>query len=202
MRYEVYKQDNDDKVSEKVKRFYTDNKTVAFRFMDEKNKLEKRNVWRVAMCVNNRVSFDIDIEDKDNLKLIYNYYSKLYNTEFEIHQTTSGYHLFSQKKYKDKLEWQYDVCRVLNPILEKGLMQKYIEELIHTAKELIRKQSYLNESRQTFLDFYNDEIRKSGLFTGIGIFDMYFCTHVIATGYYCIRISKKSKDDKIERIIL
>ncbi len=202
MRYEVYKQDSNSNISEKVKRFFTTKKAVAFHFMDEKNKLEKRNVWRVAMCINNRISFDIDIPDKANLELVNMYYSELFNTEFDIHKTESGYHLLSKKNYSDKLLWQYDTCRVINPLLEKDLMQKYIEELIHTAKELIKKQSYLNENRQTFLDFYNDKIRKSGLFLGRGIFDMYFCTHVIAAGYYCIRISKKSKDDKIERVTI
>ncbi len=200
MRYEVYEQDCDKVVSEKVSRYYTTNKKTAFHFMQEKNKIAGKNIWRVAICINNRIIFDLDVNDEDNLKMIRDYYESLFKIRFRIIKSLNGYHLISVEKYKDKLEWQYDICRVMYPLLQKNELQNYIELLVNKAKSILKNQSVLNKDRVTFLDFYNEQISNSGLFCGYGTFDLYFCTNVIVRGHYCIRISKKSKEDKPKEI--
>ncbi len=200
MKYEIYEQDYDKIVSEKVSRYFTTNKITAFKFLQEKNKIAGKNVWRVAVCINNRICFDIDVKDIDNLKLVYQFYSSLFKTNFKVFETLNGYHLISKKRYTDNLLWQFDVCRVMYPSLQKEELQLYIESLVHLAKGILKNQAQLNTDKQLFLDFYNNEILKSGLFLGIGIFDLYFCTNVIVRGNYCIRISKKSKDDNPKEV--
>lgn len=202
MRYEIYSQDPDEKVSKQVQRFFTENKKTAFYFMNEKNKIAGRNIWRVAMCISDRICFDIDFKDGDNLRDIYKYYSVLFETEFKIYETLNGYHLISIYKYKDNLRWQYDTCRVLYPILKMEQMQYYIESLVNKAKKILKNQAELNLGKDKFLDKYNEDILYSGLFCGKGTFDLYFCTNVIVRGHYCIRISKKSKEDTPKEIKL
>ncbi len=206
MIYDIYEQaeQTQDVIGHRlVTRYHTIHKRRAFMFMNEKNKIAGKNVWRVAIQIRDRIIFDIDCHgftkhdmlDIVNLKRIYNYYSKLFSIDFKIIKTHSGYHLISKFAYKpESVELQYDLCRVLNPLLEPKDLQKYIEAV----------QKYYLEYKDVpdFLDGFPEKFRASGLFCGIGNFDLLFAINVILKGYYCLRISKKSKDDNPKAITI
>lgn len=180
----------------KVTRYHTKFKNVAFNYMNEKNKVKGKNVWRVAIKVKNRIIFDIDDLDEQNIREILKYYQGLFFYGFRVIKTLSGYHLISKVKYTDNLEWQYDVCRVLYPLLERKDIQNYIEKVQKFYKDERKKQQIDGLDRKEFIEYLPQKFIESGLFCGIGNFDMLFAINVIMKDYYCLRISKKAKGDK------
>lgn len=192
-------------IDKKTKRYVSHDRKRALSVMNEKNKLAGKNIWKTAVCIDNRILFDIDTDNIDNVTHIYKYYSKLFSTEFRIIKSYHGYHLISTRKYglEEKVAWQYDLCRVLYPILERNQLQNYLEGIEKFISDSSKKSRLSNENRQTFLDRFSNEFRnQSGLYCGIGEFDIYFCMNVLVRGHYCIRISKKSVDDNPVDIII
>ncbi len=178
-----------------VKRFFTTSKEKAFSFMQEKNKVRGKNVWRVAAKIKDRIIFDLDSFDVDNASRVLDYYRDVFGYDFRVIKTYSGYHLISKKKYDDILQWQYDTCRVLYPFLQKEHLQRYIEMVQKFYKDERKKQQIDGLNRTEFIDYLPQKFMDSGLFCGIGNFDMLFAINVIMKGYYCLRISKKDIDD-------
>lgn len=183
-----------------VTRYHTRDKMKAFSFMNEKNKVRQKNVWRVAAKIKNRVIFDIDNLDEANMNDILNYYRNMFFYDFRVIKTFSGYHLISKVKYTDNLEWQYDICRVLYPLLERKDLQSYIEKVQRFYRNERKKQQVEGKNRTEFIDYLPQKFIECGLFCGIGNFDMLFAINVVMKGYYCLRISKKSINDKPEEI--
>ncbi len=205
MIYDIYEQSQQtqDVIGHRlVTRYHTIHKKKAFLFMNEKNKIAGKNIWRVAIQIPDRIIFDIDCHgitkhdalDLLNLKHIHDYYSKLFSINFKVIKTYSGYHLISKFPYLESIDLQYDLCRVLNPLLEKSNIQKYIEAIEKYYKEY--------KDVPDFLDNFPKKFKESGLFCGIGSFDILFAINVILKGYYCLRISKKSKDDNPKEITI
>lgn len=195
--YDIYEQNEqiqDFIGMRKIVRYHTTNKSKAFWFMNEKNKIAGKNIWRVAKQVDDRLFFDIDTENINNVKLIKNYYEPLFE-ELKVIKTYRGYHLVS-RLYKNNLDWQYDICRVLNPLLETNNLQIYIEEIQRFYNTERKKQKIYGLDRVEFTEYLPEQLKKSGLYFGVGEFDILFALNVIMKGYYCIRISKKAIDDK------
>ncbi len=193
MIYEVYRQGDGDSLKNRPTRYFTEHKGVAFKFMDEKNRIEKCNVWRVAIRIDNRICFDIDDLDINNLKTIADFYSNLFNTKFKIIKSLNGYHLIS-KRYKDLVQWEYDECRVMYPILEKQYLQHYKDKVRQYCKAENKRERA--GTKEEYLKDFTDKFKASGLYCGVGNFDIYFCMSVLHRGFHCVRISKKSIDDK------
>jgi hypothetical protein len=202
MIYDVYEQDaqkQDIIGMRKIVRYHTKNKQKAFEFMDAKNTLAKANRWHVAEQRNDRIYFDIDNEDFDNVKLIKAYYEPFFE-ELKVIKTYHGYHLVSRKYDYSVLganiQWQYDTCRVLNPLLDTRDLQKYIEAVQRFYKAERDKQHINGLDKIEFTEYLPKMLKESGLYFGVGEFDILFALNVIMKGYYCIRISKKAIDDK------
>lgn len=197
MIYEIYRQDEEDKkiVSNKVVRYHTESKQKAFTFMNEKNKMEGKNVWRVAKSVSHHIIFDLDDENLENLKKVITAYESIFQYHFRIIKSFSGFHLISEKRYDNDLDWQYDTCRVLYPILEKKDLQRFIDKIGAFVKEENERQRVFGLDRKEFLDSISKKFKESGLFCGCGEFDIYFCLSVIQRGKYSLRISKKDIKD-------
>ncbi len=197
MIYDIYEQNEQtqDVIEHRlVTRYHTIHKKKAFLFMNKKNKLAGKNIWRVAVQVTNYIFFDIDSLEVTNLTLIKRRYSQIFHYNFRVIETKHGYHLISEKRYTDGLEWQYDICKVLYPLLEKPNLQTYIEAIEKYYKEY--------KDVPDFLDIFPEKFKESGLFCGIGNFDILFAINVILKGYYCLRISKKSRDDNPKEITI
>jgi len=197
-------------------RFQTKDKSRAFALMEELEKSEKitfdkviekdgkryrrfvKTSWRTSMNFQNRISFDIDDHDEQNLDTVLRFYQELFKTKFSVIFTKHGYHLISEKKYFDKSEWRYNLCRVLNPVLEFEDYKKYLHEL-DVFYELRKKERDTKElSRKELQNLTKDFERKfkeSGLYCGCGDFEILYAVNVLMRGFYSLRISKKDKKD-------
>ena len=201
VKYEVYEQDDFKIESVKTTRFYTQRKEVAFMFMNEKNKIAGRNIWRVGLCINNRTAFDIDNPDITNIKQIVSYYKSMFGYSYKIIKSLHGYHLIGKQPYDNYDNWLFDECRILNPLLERKNMKEYIlaVQRFYTAQS---KKERENIDKQEFLKIISDEFKETGLFFGLGDFDILFSMNVLFRGMHCIRISKKCKEDNPEELFL
>jgi len=201
VRFEVYEQDEHRVETTKATRYFSTNKENAFKFMNEKNKISGRNVWRVGVCINNRTAFDIDNPEVDNIKQILLYYKSVFGYDYKIIKSLHGYHLIGKHQYDNYDNWLFDECRILNPFLERQNMKEYIlaVQRFYTAQAKKEKD---NIDKQAFLKIVSDEFKSSNLFFGVGDFDILFSINVLFRGMHCIRISKKCKEDNPEEIFL
>jgi hypothetical protein len=197
--FEVYEQD-DYRVDEtRATRFYTEIKGVAFKFMNERNKIAGRNIWRVGVCINNRICFDIDNPDMNNVICIAKYYGKLFNTDFIVIRTMNGYHVISKRKYENATNWMLDEAKILYPLLEMQNLQEYILAIRRWYRQQTKRER-ANKDKKAFLSMISEEFKQSGLYFGHGDFDIMFHINVMFRKTHCIRISKKCKEDNPEEI--
>lgn len=187
-------------MKDKVTRYYSKDIKNAVGFALELNKKEivqdgKLKRWRVAVRINNKICFDIDNFDIDNLHRISNYYTPIFG-RLRAFKTYHGFHFFTENIYTDSLKWQYDTCRVLYPLLDTKDLQFYIEEINKWYVEQLQKEKVLGQNREEFIEGIKSAFPQSPLYCGIGDFDILFAINVILKGYYCVRISKKAENDK------
>jgi len=201
--YEIYRQDIGDMelVKRNEKRYFTKDKLKAFTFIQNKNEDEGKNVWRVAIRVSDRILFDVDNDNLDNIKKIVNYYSGIFG-ELKVYKTYTGYHIFTVLKYDNDIDWSYDTCRVLYPILEKELFLKYAQKVSKWYQDKVKEEFEYQLSRKQFIEMIKRSFPTSDLYCGIGDFDILFSLNVILKGYYCLRISKKGDKDKPYEVVL
>ncbi len=204
-------------------RFQTKDKARAFSLMEELEQKEKiifdkiiekdgkkykrfvKTSWCTSMNFKNRITFDIDSHDLYNLNYILSYYSDVFDTEFNVIKSKHGYHLISKKKYSDAVEWQYNLCRVLFPILNKEDLQKYIIalEIFYAKRKEERDQKELSRKElQELTKDFERKFKESGLYCGCGDFEILYAVNVLMRGFYSLRISKKGKNDMPELIQL
>ena len=197
-------------------RFQTKDKSRAFALMEELEKSERitfdkviekdgkryrrfvKTSWRTSMNFTNRITFDIDDHDKQNLDTVLRFYEKLFNTKFSVIFTKHGYHVISEKKYARGFDWNYNLCRVLYPILKVGDYQKYRYELDKFYKIRKEERDQKELSRKELQELTKDFERKfkeSGLYCGCGDFEILYAVNVLMRGFYSLRISKKDKND-------
>lgn len=201
-------------------RFQTKDKAKAFSLMEELEEKEEivfsgivekdgkkyrkytKTSWRTSMNFKNRIVFDIDSHDAKNLETVRRFYIKLFETEFKTIKSLHGFHLISEKKYESN-DWAYQLCRVLYPILKKEEYQKYRYELDRFYKNRKEERDKKELSRKELQDLTHDfekKFRESGLFCGVGNFEILYAVNVIMRGFYSLRISKKNKNDMPELI--
>lgn len=204
-------------------RFQTKDKSRAFSLMEELEQKENiifdrviekdgkrykrfiKTSWRTSMNFKNRITFDIDNHDVENLNKIVLYYSKLFDTTFNVIKSKHGYHLISKKKYASQADWTYNLCRVLFPVLKLSEYQKYRYELDRFYKIRKEERDKKELSRKELQDLTKDFERKfkeSGLYCGCGDFEILYAVNVLMRGFYSLRISKKGKNDIPELITL
>lgn len=175
-------------------RYYTTERKKAFQAIEHLNFFEAPDSpkkWRVGARVTDHIVFDLDSHDENNLKTIVMYYTKLFG-KLRTFKTNGGYHIYS-----DKIEdIKYNHCRVLYPLLERDQTTRYIIEV----KSWIRGQKI--NRREDFADHVQNEFPKSGLFCGIGVFDIYFAMLPLIRGYYIVRISKKKEDEQVMEVLI
>ncbi len=154
----------------------------------------KRVVWRVGKNTDKQVIVEIDFHDEFNLALVKAHLEQLLNTKFNCVKTSRGYHLISKKLF-DKNDWIYAHAKVLNPELKREYLQDYIKALVAFDAQL-REQNRTNVYKKEF----EKEIKKSGLFFGVGKFDVLYTYLSIKYEKSTLRISKKHENDKYELV--
>lgn len=197
-------------------RFQTKDKARAFSLMQELEEKEDikfagvvekdgkryrryiKTSWRTSENFSDRIAFDIDNHDEMNLKLIYLFYSRLFQKDFNVIRTKHGYHLIGKEKYNSHDEWRYNACRVLCPDLEKVHFQKYIYDIdaFYDSRKKERDQKELTRKElQELTKDFEHKFRISSLYSGVGEFEVLFAINAIKRGFYSLRISKKDKKD-------
>lgn len=187
-----------------VKRYHTQNKESAFGFMQYLNKTKAivdNGEWRVVARMKNRIIFDIDNEDINNVKKIVVYYTPLFG-QLKTFKSFKGYHIYGVKKYTVEYTWHYDCCRVLYPLLETKDLITYLGKVNKWYSDKLKEEFELQWDKTTYIENIKKTFPESGLYCGIGDFDIIFALMVIFKGYYCIRISKKGKDDETKEVII
>lgn len=155
------------------------------------------------MNFKNRITFDIDSHDTDNLNKIVIYYSRLFDIAFNVIQSKHGYHLISKNEYNSEAEWKYNLCRVLYPFLQVEEYKEYKYELeqFYKARKEERDQKDLSRKElQELTKDFEEKFKASGLYCGCGNFEILYAVNVLMRGFYSLRISKKGKNDMPELI--
>ena len=152
--------------------------------------LIEKQMYRVGTTFNNILAIDIDNHDLENLKTVKDFYERLLNLKFKVIKTSKGCWLFGNRKYKDVKDFVYAHCKVLNPALDKKDTDNYIKALMALDKD----------NGKEFIPATPEVIKNSGLYSGVGNFDVAFTFLSIKRERSTIRESKKYKDDKIEEV--
>jgi len=201
--FEMYKQNEGDNniIHTSIKRYHTISKEKAFKFIYMMNKKEGKNVWRVAIRIQDMIIFDVDGNTSiENIKNIVKYYTPVFG-DMTVWKTNGGYHIHT-KKYSDDLDFSYMTMKVLNPLLDTSQMLKYAGYVQKWYQKKLQEEFELKLDKNAFLESIQRDFTMSGLYCGIGEFDILFALNVVLKGYYCIRISKKSEKDKPYKVIL
>lgn len=138
-----------------------------------------------------RLLIDIDNHDLENLKEVKTFYEHNLKQKFTVAKTGGGFWLAGNKQYASLEDWEYDNCRLLNPVLQKSDFVEYKKKLI--ALDNSTKKMIIGSKNE-----FNKMIKNSGLYIGVGTFDLMFTLISIKTGRHTIRDSQKFKGDKIE----
>lgn len=194
-------------------RFATRRKDKAFNLLEKLNEESKKNPriegnkqyiqeWRVGRVIRNRVVIDIDSHNKNNLNTVLKAYSCLLQLEFVVLKTSNGYHLVAKQ---DSEDWNYDVCQILKPILHKDQVSGYINAVkgfFEVLKEEREGRTYTKTQLHELALQFPERFKKTGLYSGIGDFDILHQVNALVRGKYVLRISKKSPYDTIEQITI
>jgi len=185
-------------------RFLTSNRHKAFEL---RKKLEVQSNdtsrhWMVGKAILDRVVIEIDTHDKENLRTIWAFYSKLYHNSFGIIKTMHGYHLV-QKHQVSKELLQYSRCLVLCPFLSINQLPEYesmIEQFFNTLKEERENKEFTQKELQERSKEIPKRLKDANLDYSKGTIDVLHALIGIQKKKYVLRISKKTKDDKMELI--
>jgi len=148
--------------------------------------------YRLGYTQNKTLIIDIDGKDEINLMKVKGYYENILQCNFKVFETRNGYWLFSDKKYNGVQSWVFDHCRVLCPDLELCCFEDYKKKLLALDED----------ETGSFKRATPEVIKESGLYhvpKDIN-FDVAFTFLSIKRERSTIRITKKSKDDRIELI--
>lgn len=155
----------------------------------------EKQEYRLGYTQSNTLIIDIDGKDKNNLITVKNFYEGVLNCKFKAIGTKNGYWLFSNKKYSNIDDWIYDHCKVLNPTLKKTSVDIYKYKLL--ALDTFDKNGHFDRATP-------EKIKSSDCYTVPKnlSFDVAFTFLSIKRQRSTIRITKKSKDDKIEEVFI
>lgn len=192
-------------------RFATRRKDKAFYLLEKLNKEsldhpriegDKKFVqeWRVGRVIRDRIVIDIDSHNLNNLNTIQRAYSCLLELDFVTLKTSNGYHLIAKS---DSENWKYDVCQILKPPIHREQVEGYIKA-IKDFFEVLRLEREGKEYNKTQLHElavqFPERFKSTGLYSGIGDFDILHQVNALVRGKYVLRISKKNPDDMIVQI--
>jgi hypothetical protein len=193
-------------------RFTTSDKAEAFSMMEELNGLSEvreiegkkfKTEWRVGIRIDDKIVFDLDNHDENNMREMVKYYQNYFNDKFTVIKTLHGYHLIGSNKY-EPATWEWKVAQTLIPNIPKDKVQGYLAALQRFYDEkrdttildagIARKR--LMEGKERFVS----DLKKAGLCYPVGNFDVLHTIVALRRHRYILRISKKTADDKIEVI--
>jgi hypothetical protein len=181
-------------------RFLTCSKESAFSKAQELNKLHTGKKWLVGMRIKDRIAIDIDNHDESNFKKVLWFYSRLFACEFITIKTMHGYHLLQKHViHKDSLDLLR--AKVLVPGLTSARLLEYqnaVKMYFDIEKEVTQGKDYSLQELQQRAKEKPARITEAGLNHSVGNIDVLHALLGIQRGYYVIRISKKTKDEKME----
>ena len=172
----------------------------AFALRDELQAVAPKKIgWRVGICIRNRILFDIDSHDFENIRTILDTQKKLHNTKFYAVRTLHGYHLISEKVFGCHEHWKYHVCLSLYKNLKKDDVIQYVTS-VKTLYDSNREEKMINGHIVRRLKIGRDEFceyfRKSNLYDSQGDFDVMHTINAMLYDRYVIRVSKKDEKEK------
>jgi hypothetical protein len=184
----------------KTNRFLTIRKDKAFNLAQKLNETENMTrKWYVGIRIYNKIVIDIDNHDAENIHRVQWFYSRLYSTEWVTVKTMHGYHLI-QKGITPKTEIDLFRCNLLMPGLPKDRLQEYLKAVNSFFQQ--QKEEHQNEDRtindlQAHARDMTRLITEAGLNHAVGIIDVLHALIGVQRGYYVLRVSKKSNDEKV-----
>ena len=158
-----------------------------------------KTVWRVGKNYDRQVVIDIDGHDFANLLFVRDFYSLCLKKQFHVIKTLHGYHLIQKEPYKTHEEWVYGNCLLLNPNLKMEDLPSYVKKVMDfdDSKRIKDTEKGTQKLLGTKEDYIRD-FKESGLWHGIGDFDILYNIRGIYFKKYTLRISKKKPDDGFE----
>jgi len=179
-------------------------KTRLKGFVYENGKFYRKmskTVWRVGRNYDRQVVIDIDHHDLANLIFVNDFYSTCLNKEFHVIKTLHGYHLIQREPYKNLEDWIFGNCLLLNPNLKMNDLPCYIKKVMvfDDSKRIKDTEKGTQKLMGTKEDYIRD-FKASGLWQGVGDFDILYNIRGIYFKKYTLRISKKKPNDRFEII--
>lgn len=155
-------------------------------------KIVERISYRVGDTFNNQLVIDIDSKDVHNIKDVKEFYEKLLGEKFRVFHTTmgKGVWLFGSKRLDTLESFVYAHCKVLCPSLKQDDMEDYVNALMALDKN----------KKDEFARATPEVIKKSGLYSGHGNFDIAFNFLSIKRERSTIRRSAKLAGDAVEEL--
>lgn len=188
-------------------RFATRNKAKAFNL---KERLEAKPLireeggktyiteWRVGRVIRDRIVLDVDSHNRHNLTTIIKLYSNLLGLSFIVLKTENGYHLIAKEKSQNI---KTDMCLVLCPgVCSPTNYIKAVNNFLQVLKDERGGKNFTRTQLHELALQFPIKFKQTGLFSGYGDFDILHAVNGLIRGKYVLRISKKSKDDKIEEV--
>jgi hypothetical protein len=182
-----------------MKRWTTHRKDKAFHIAQRMTDIEpiiqgRKTYWVVGRVIKDRVVFDLDTKDADNLKAVRTYLGLTTNLQYHIIETNSGYHLVSKEIVtKDQREKAY------LDFLGVGYTHD-IKDWMELKKEARGDKQYTRNELQDIAKQFGHDFKQAGFFKIDINVDLLFIVNSLLRGKSVLRISKKSKDD-IYRIV-
>lgn len=181
-------------------RFLTSSKEKAFKLAESLNLDHNGKNWYVGMRIKDRVCIDIDASGRMSIDQIQKSYETLLGFEFLRIQTAHGFHLVAKKKSDLKI-LQWNRCRILCPFLSfdnQVLYERMVIAFFDVQKEQRTCRDYTKEELQKNAQTVPMIARDIGIAYPLGNIDILHALLGIRKRYYVLRISKKSKDEKME----
>lgn len=150
--------------------------------------------WRIGKTTESILIVDIDNHDEKNLARVLANLHSLFNERYTTIKTLHGYQIIGTERSRADFEYK-NLC-VLDVDIERYhyVMQEYKEKLL----------SYLESFRNSGIPIkgnFNKAFEETDFCNPIGEIDYLYNILGIEKGFYTIRLTKKSKNDKWEMII-
>ena len=158
---------------------------------DETTQTWKVLVWRVGKTFSNRVVIEIDDSSLENVRYVSKCYEIILQTKFEAIRTNKGFWLISQK-FVTKEEFVFQHAKILNPSLQRNELKSFLKTLDDADYD--KQGNFVKCSPAGILAIPGVNPR--------GNIDILFTLLSIKREQSTLRISKKHKNDKIEKVIL
>ena len=159
---------------------------------DENTQTWKVLVWRVGLTYSNHLTIDVDDKSIENLRYVSKSYEIILGTKFRLIKTNGGFWLISTKECRDKQDFVFQNCKVLNPSLHRDEVESFVEQLYqidHDTQGIFQKASV-----ERILSIPGVNPR--------GSIDIRFNFLSVKREQSTLRISQKVKGESLEEVIL